>query len=171
MAAFDGDGLYVAGGSNDGIDPRYATLFKHDSVLNTWIRLEDTPTARQELALVHVNISSRAYLDALGGWDGINKLNVVEAFNIGTGHWEALGESAGQMNFKRASLGATLMGGDLYAMGGCCKPDGGLYYSTAERLRLSNVSHAVEGDGWQPIASMINKRFSANLVTVQIPVY
>ena len=88
----------------------------------------------------------RPYLYAVGGSYGGNFLSSVERYDEEKDEWEAVAD----MSTARYGAGACVLGGRLYAVGGC--DDGNNVLSSVERYNE-------EKDEWEAVADMGTTRF------------
>ncbi|CAG9863855.1 unnamed protein product [Phyllotreta striolata] len=88
----------------------------------------------------------------VGGRDGLKTLNTVECLDTETGHWT----QTTPMNTHRHGLGASVLGGALYAVGG---HDGWSYLNSVERWDPA-------GRTWQYVAPMSSQRCSAGVTAL-----
>ena len=95
----------------------------------------------------------RPYLYAVGGSAGVvgNNLSSVERYDEEKDEWEAVAD----MSTARSGAGACVLGGRLYAVGGC--DDGDHNLSSVER-------YDEEKDKWEVVADLSTARCGAGAV-------
>ncbi|HPU86647.1 MAG TPA: kelch repeat-containing protein [Candidatus Latescibacteria bacterium] len=115
-AAVLGDKLYVVGGMPGGGPVRYDILEVFDPIENKWTTGPPMPSARAGLATAV--IGNRLYV--IGGERdserGYHYLDLLEIFDPETNMWTA----GPPLPTPRFSLGATVVDGKLYTLGGGC---------------------------------------------------
>src|SRR6266567_8035629 len=109
QAVVSGGKIYVVGGRHaDG--SLAANVEQYDPATNTWAQKTSMPTARTEGALA-TDTSGNIY--AIGGFVS-DQLKTVQEYNPTTDSWT----SRADMPTARGDLGATTVGGIIYAVGG-----------------------------------------------------
>ena len=59
----------------------------YDPSANAWTPLPPMPTAREGLVAAYVGSGAFAYVMAIGGYDGVNTLDIVETYNVESKTW------------------------------------------------------------------------------------
>ena len=114
-----GNSIYVVGGLGNELEYRSIAsdaAWRYDVARGRWQELEPMPTARGALGAAIVGDT----LYAVGGRDGPDSLNTVEAYDLRQGAWSSAAPIPGA---GRDHLGVAALGGFLYAVGG--RYDGG----------------------------------------------
>jgi Kelch motif len=117
MAAHDG-AIYVVGGLGDQLEflsEASTALWRYDIATETWSELPPMPTARGALGAAFVGDT----LYAVGGRNGTDSYDTVEAFDTRTERWR----ERAALPSGRDHLGVASLGGFVYAVGG--RYDGG----------------------------------------------
>ena len=90
---------------------------------------------------------AKGHVYAVGGWDGDRHVPSVERYDEEKNEWEAVAS----MGTGRSGLGACVLGGRLYAVGG---------YGGAGKRRLSCVErYDEEKNEWEAVADMGTARY------------
>jgi N-acetylneuraminic acid mutarotase len=116
--AADRGSIYVVGGLGDKLEflsLASDSLWRYDIAEASWQRLPSMPTARGALGVAIVGDT----LYAVGGRNGPESLDTVEAYDLRTGTWSERAPLPG----KRDHLGVAAIGGSVYAVAG--RYDGG----------------------------------------------
>ncbi|KAL7641772.1 UNVERIFIED_CONTAM: hypothetical protein RMT77_007646 [Armadillidium vulgare] len=148
------DVLYLSGGEfPDGSVTR--CLWRYDPVLDEWHDLAPMKSARSELGLCMLD----GLVYAVGGWDGMRRLNTVECYDRKTNQWS----SVTSMQLSITSPAVTSSNGKLYVCGGAILEDGdGMdqvqYYDPHE-------------DSWTLLPSMIIPRSGSCAAVVNGYIY
>jgi hypothetical protein len=103
-----GDRLYSIGGEAPG-EYYSKKCWSYDRSSNSWIRIPDMPTGRQNLSCSSVD----GVIYAIGGWNG-NYLNKNEGFDIGSNKWS----TKSPMISPRSDLTTAVVDGIIYSLGG-----------------------------------------------------
>lgn len=109
-----GNHLYVVGGLGDLLEYRSVaadSMWRYDFDSKTWEELPPMPTARGAHGAAIVGDT----LYAIGGRDGPDSYDTVEAYDIERGVWSSRAPLPGP---GRDHLGVAAMGGYVYAVGG-----------------------------------------------------
>lgn len=109
-----GDSIYVVGGLGNELEYRSSAsdaAWRYDVAERRWHGLEPMPTGRGALGAAIVGDT----LYAVGGRDGPDSLNTVEAYDLRRGTWSSVAPIPGD---ARDHLGVAALSGYLYAVGG-----------------------------------------------------
>lgn len=108
-AAVHGNCIYAVGG-RDMRGTALKVMDRLDIRTNRWDTLAPMPTSRQSLAAVSVG----DHIYSIGGYDGIDWLDVVERFDVKAGRWENVSCTLR----ARGQLAAVVVGNCIYSIGG-----------------------------------------------------
>ncbi|KAA0200639.1 Kelch protein 18 [Fasciolopsis buskii] len=139
--------IYAVGGLTSTGDCHGAVETYHPS-LGRWELAEHMPSQRSRIGVVGLN--GRLY--AIGGFDGISRLNTTEVYDPKTKAWETLAP----MNHKRSALGAAALDGQIYVCGG---------YDGIASLKSCEVYNPIQNK-WYLIPSMREPRSAGGLVAL-----
>ncbi|OQV21354.1 putative Kelch-like ECH-associated protein 1 [Hypsibius exemplaris] len=119
----------------------------------TWSPIADMSRARLGLGVASLN----RLLYAVGGFDGVERLQCVECYDPDTNSWR----SVAPMSTVRSGAGMVALDGLLYAVGGY---DGRNQLASVERYD-SETNH------WSPVAGMHTARSALSVVAVDGRIY
>lgn len=145
--------LYVVGGLGDLLESRSIaadTMWRYSFDENVWEELPAMPTARGAHGVAVVD----GVLYAIGGRDGPDSLNTVEAYDIEQGAWSTRAPLPGP---GRDHLGVAALDGYVYAVGG--RRDGEPEFDDFYR-------YDPETDGWTKLPPVPFATSGANLDVV-----
>eukprot|EP00964_Phaeocystis_antarctica_P159697 scaffold130865_cov69-Phaeocystis_antarctica.AAC.3 len=153
-AALEGK-IYVVGGIGEE-GQQLDTGEVYDPQTDRWQPLaEIMSTLRCEFGLA--SVSGKIY--AIGGWDGVDRLQGVEAYDPQLGSWAQVASMSG----GRSSFATVVMDGKVYAMGGLANSDG---------PKVDTVEvYDPQADSWQLVASMPEGRSSPAATAIGDKIY
>ncbi|KAJ1435190.1 hypothetical protein B484DRAFT_446238 [Ochromonadaceae sp. CCMP2298] len=173
--ALDEDHLYVAGGMSACLNPRGGNVCNISAVSRYssegWVAIAPMNVARRGLSLAADEELGVVY--AVGGMDcqqdcyglPVTYLTTVERLDIKTGLWSFLPS----LKVGRRDLGLAVLGGKLYAAGGCGGDGNTLDYKNC--LALDTVEVYTPGaDSWETLAPLLTPRhgFATGVYGTQI---
>ncbi|XP_071824910.1 kelch-like protein 18 [Apostichopus japonicus] len=125
----------------------------YDPATNTWKEMKSMTTPRSRVGVTVLN----GKLYAVGGYDGISRLNTVEVFDpIANEWWDVKA-----MNHKRSALGVTALGSRVYACGGY---DGDSSLSSVE-------CYDPETNRWYVVSDMTKSRSAAGVALLDNEIF
>lgn len=150
--ASDGEAIYVVGGLGDQLEflsTASQSAWRYDIASRRWSELAAMPKARGALGAAIVG----GTLYAIGGRDGADTLDAVEAYDIRSDTWS----SRASLPVAADHLGVAAIGGSVYAVGG--RYDGG------EELRDFR-RYDSRRDRWQSLPDLPSGTSGVNLERV-----
>ncbi|GFQ65929.1 kelch-like protein 24 [Trichonephila clavata] len=146
--------LYVAGGEfPDGTASR--SLWKYDPIFDQWHEMASMMVERSELGLAVLD----GFIYAIGGWDGLSRLNSVEKYNPFNNTWEYVAP----MKISLTSPAVVGHAGHLYVTGGAVLEDGDGIDLVQRFCPLTNV--------WSDMAHMLIARSGSRACVVNNLIY
>ena len=142
--------IYVIGGDSLPLFPGLSIVEAYDTVTGTWTTKASLPYSITEAAAVAFN----GQICVFGGENGGSSLSRTECYDPTADSWSPQAD----MSTPRYGLGAGVIGGYAYAMGGyqtvAIKPN----LKTAERSDLVSLT-------WTPVTSMTTERMHFGVTT------